>query len=212
MRRRGVTILELVIVIALLGIVSFVLFPPMKEQFMKARDGRRKSDLDLIYKNLADYYDTKGCYPKDLNICQESLELGGRVYLAEIPCDPGSRASYRYLSDGNDCSQTFEIYSSLERQSDPSIDRVGCRGGCGPECKYNYGVSSPNKTLTKCGPPPIFFACSPGGGAAGLCEQFDDPTKSQCPVIFENDASCQGACSNRDNRCKNSSGKHVPDH
>lgn len=211
MRRSGVSILELVVVVALLGILSISLYPSLKEQLMKARDGRRKSDLDLIYKNLADYFDTGGCYPNEINVCRTSLELGGRVYLAEIPCEPGSNTSYRYVGDGSSCGQAFEIYTNLERDNDPSIDRVGCREGCGPECNYNYGVSSPNISLERCGPPSVLYACSPGGGAAGVCERFDDPVRSQCPIVFENDNTCQGVCDNRDNRCKNSSGKHVPE-
>ncbi len=54
------------------------------------------------------------------------------------------------------------------------------------------------------------YVCAPGGGQIGYCEVFDDPDRSLCPFVFPNDATCQDKCDEKNNRCKNSSGKYKP--
>jgi GxxExxY protein len=114
------TLMELLIIIALIAILAtalLVLFNP-KKQIEKAWDTKRKNDLNTLRKVLEDYYNDKGCYPKDEEICyNEKKENRGRVgsgasivgyscnicgteptprnfspylstYLSTLPCDP----------------------------------------------------------------------------------------------------------------------------
>jgi hypothetical protein len=54
------------------------------------------------------------------------------------------------------------------------------------------------------------YVCAPGGGQPGSCEPFDDPDRSLCPFVYLDDPTCQYQCGIKDNKCKNSSGKHKP--
>ncbi|KKQ24095.1 MAG: General secretion pathway protein G [Candidatus Roizmanbacteria bacterium GW2011_GWC2_37_13] len=221
---QGVSLIEILIVVVILGILSFLLSLPIKAQLTKARDARRKLDFNLITKNLEQDYDSIGYYPQTLASCNQS---------DSIPCDPKTKTDYIYLSDGNEQSAWFKLYANLERDDDQIIDIVGCRYGCGPECQYNFGVSSPNIGLDYClpditptptfieptstpaapRPTPILYACSPASGPMpeGQCEAYDDPILSECPKVYPNDPTCANECGDRDNRCRNASGKHKPE-
>ncbi|MFH0749939.1 MAG: hypothetical protein V1917_03460 [Candidatus Gottesmanbacteria bacterium] len=54
------------------------------------------------------------------------------------------------------------------------------------------------------------YVCAPGGGQLGFCEVFDDPDRSLCPFVYLDDPTCQNKCDDKNNRCKNSSGKYIP--
>lgn len=144
-------------------------------------------------------------------MCGQDLILDGVEIIKDIPCDPSLGISYRYVVDESECKNQFEIYTNLEVLSDHSIETVGCLFGCGPDCVYNYGVSSTNIGLDKCiDPSAEQYVCAPGGGSLGSCEVYADPAMSLCPKVYLNDPTCQGECSNPSNRCKNASGKLIP--
>lgn len=226
-KNRSFTLIEILIVITIIGILLLVgsaLAVPA--QLRKARDAGRKIDFKAITSALNQYYDSESCYPLTLPSCHNPLAVGASKYLAVMPCDPRLKTAYIYLTDGTSCSQWFKIYTNLENSGDRNIDDIGCRSGCGPECKYNYGAASSNIGLDKCllqptseptsgiqispTPTPIQYVCGPGGGQEGICEAYDDPVRSQCPKVYPNDPTCAGECPERENRCQNSSGKHIP--
>lgn len=195
------------------------------------------------------YYAAANAYPLSLPPCGQPLKYNNKVIMDAIPCDPTAHAPYVYLTDSLTQYQWYKIYTNLERDIDKSIALIGCSDGCGPECAYNYGVASPNISITTCvlsGPgispiptvtaeassptpgasPTIApvkptlsplpspatatanYVCAPGGGQNGSCEEFDDPDRSLCPVVYIDDPTCQNKCGSKDNRCKNASGKY----
>lgn len=237
---KGLSLIEILVVITLLGGLIVSLYPPIISQIRKARDARRKIDFNLIANSLNQNYDSTGCFPKSISQCNQPLILNEIQYLSPIPCDPKTKTSYVYLSDGNNCSNWFKLYTNLERREDINIDLVGCRSGCGPSCQYNFGVSSPNIGLDYCLPPvsptstpipvptssplptatpqpptptPILYACSPASGPMpeGQCESYDDPILSECPKVYPNDPTCANECQFQENRCANNRGKNKPD-
>jgi type II secretory pathway pseudopilin PulG len=60
-------------------------------------------------------------------------------------------------------------------------------------------------------PVPILYACAPGGGQEGACEQYDDPERSECPKAYPDDPTCQNECAKKVNKCRDASGKHKPE-
>lgn len=126
--------------------------------------------------------------------------------LAENPCKPDGSSYHYETQDHTNCPSWFKLLTSLEVTLDPNIAEVGCQFGCQETCEYNYGVSSTNIRLGReC---VHYFACSPGGE----CTKFADLGKSKCPEVFYNDSSCGGIdCGLKDNRCKNASGKQIPE-
>lgn len=197
---KGASLIELLIVIALLGIFLGV-FLGVPLQLKKGRDAKHKIDLQKLKTALYDYYFDAGCFPETLPSCGQPLSRSKEVYLQVIPCD-AKGGNYVYEVAGG-CSSWFRLFTHLEIDWDRAIDEIGCRGGCGPqeECNYNYGVASSNKRVNEgC---IVSYACT----SSGSCAAFTDPEASRCPMVFENDPTCQGACGERENRCHDERGK-----
>jgi type II secretory pathway pseudopilin PulG len=205
---RGIALFELLIVIGLIMILMVLAPFTVGSQTRKARDARRKSDLDRVKIALYDYIFDHECFPESLPSCGEKFESGGVVYLESMPCDLNGNP-YTYVKQNKDCPVWFRIFTKLEYEQDSSIEEVGCNWGCGPDCEYNYGVTSTNtKADIGC---VTYYVCEPGGGKMGSCQAHMDPVKSECPIVFENDPTCGGVdCSTGKNKCKNASGKYVP--
>ena len=134
------------------------------------------------------------------------------VYLNNFPCDPDGE-SYIYAitkKGGGKCSQWFRLFTNLESTTDPIIDKIHCRQGCGPDknnCNFNYGIASTNTQIYQnCS---FVYVCNPGGN----CEGFENPWLSGCPMIFDDYESCvdSGLCDYKVNRCQNNSGKQTPE-
>lgn len=201
---KGVTLIEILVVFVIVSILVLASFLAAGAQLKKARDSKRKSDLEKIKTALYNYYLDTDCFPQEIPQCGQSLALNDMVYLSNFPCDWKNK-SYVYQTANTECNKWFKLFTLLENTDDPSIVKVGCQYGCGPECKYNYGVSSTNVSLNEgC---VKYYACTPSGN----CEVFEDPQKSRCPIIFINDPTCQNLCNLRKNRCHDESGKRVPE-
>lgn len=198
---RGYSLFELliaIVVLSLLVITSYLVIPKL---IQKAYDARRKVDLDKIKKNLEIYYSFANEFPRELPTCNQPLLYNNQTIIPSLPCDPVTKESYFYQTKSAS-PNSYRLYAILANNDDASIAKVGCQGGCGSDCLYNYGVSSMNIDLARCS-----YVCGPGGGREGVCQFFDDPTISLCPKLYYNDQNCNGECSNRDNRCKSDNGK-----
>lgn len=168
--------MEILIVLALIALIAtaaIVLLDPIN-QFNKAWDGRRKSELSELRKIFEDFYNDKQCYPKPSELCYDAetkitddsyiCHICGNSgttpnfspYMTALPCDPQSPSkNYRYQTSDNSCPKWFRIFTRLSNTKDTAIDEVGCRTGCGvnsspPNYSYNYFVGSPNIGVDSC--------------------------------------------------------------
>ncbi len=245
------TLIEILLVVAIIGVIAPTTYVGVSSYFSQARDYHRKKDLKDLEVVMEYYYDAASAYPATIPDCGKPLKYQERVILDSFPCDPTTNQPYTYLTDSLTNYQWYKIYTHLEKTSDLSIPLIGCSGGCGPECAYNFGVASSNISVTACVwsapystpiptieptmtpyitlaptiqtsaaptptvvvPTPAYFryVCAPGGGQIGSCEIFDDPDRSLCPFVFPNDETCQNTCEDKNNRCKNASGKYKPE-
>lgn len=85
MRRRrrtaGFTLLELVVMVAIIGILSAVIIPQFGESIHVSNDGSTRANLGTIRKAMSVYYsEIDGLYPQTLGM----LTVNGR-YLKKIP-------------------------------------------------------------------------------------------------------------------------------
>lgn len=201
---KGFSLFEILIVITVASLLFIFSSVSVNAQLKKARDGKRKTDLEKVKTALYEYYFDAGCFPTTLPNCSEKLTIKNTNYLELIPCDPGKEA-YGYQVQDDDCPQWFKILTILENENDSGIVKTGCQYGCGLECNYNYGISSSNMRASDgC---VTYYACDP----SRTCSEYEDPYISQCPKIFENDPTCNNQCGNNDTKCHDSRGKKVPE-
>src|SRR5258708_10880139 len=81
---KGFTLIELMIVVAIIGILAAIAIPQFANLVSKSQEGRTKANLGSIRSALSIYYgDTEGWYPAIANSLPV-LTAGGR-YLASVP-------------------------------------------------------------------------------------------------------------------------------
>lgn len=196
---RGYSLFELliaIVVILLLVISSFLVVPKL---IQRAFNARRKSDVDKIKKNLEMYYSLADEFPETLPNCGQPLVYKNQVLLPSIPCDPVTKEPYFYQKKIIDNKIAYRLYAMLANIDDPSIAKVGCQGGCGSDCLYNYGVSSMNIDLQRCS-----FSCTKSKD----CVFFDDPEASGCSVLYYGDSTCNNECNDPSvKKCHDDRGK-----
>lgn len=150
-QQKGITLIEILIVVAILMVALIALFRVFTTDTNRAHDAQRKSDLRDIKLAFEDYYNDRGAYPPEeyLADCNgPSLQ----PYLKEVPCDPVTGKPYLYMPfpGSGDNSLGYRVLSILDDKADPIIEKFGCQWGCGipednPEfpntLNYVYGIA-----------------------------------------------------------------------
>ncbi len=117
--QKGFTLLELLLVIVIVSMLAFVLYPRLVAGPINARDADRKQDLSKIKNALERYYQENGSYPAQL----VSLVEGATPYIKPpLPTDPKSKTQYRYSTSGNPIS-SYVLQTNLENPKDKDIKK-----------------------------------------------------------------------------------------
>lgn len=220
--------IELLIVVAILALIGTAMFMGLSIHMMKARDSRRKADLEKLKVAFENYYNDNECYPPldvffnggvapDPALCNEPLAALD-PYLKEVPCDPTTGTPYVYYApEGGDVCDGYRLYTKLENNADPSINKVGCdQGICGtsgePYTTNNYGISmgaaipengfTPSSMHQPSPEPSGFdgnFSCSPNtdpniNGGNPYCKEYMDPQAHGCGASFSTFEICGSYC------------------
>ncbi|MAG59941.1 hypothetical protein CMO96_04090 [Candidatus Woesebacteria bacterium] len=140
----GFTLVELLVVLAIISIVISVSFVAFQGAQASGRDTKRKADLEDIRSALEIYRSDCGSYPATLTFgssLQDTCVGGGTsTYMDSVPNDPlypRETAEYGYELDSSNTSK-YKLCAKLERGSGSSA----CAGGCGTE-SCNYTVTNP---------------------------------------------------------------------
>jgi prepilin-type N-terminal cleavage/methylation domain-containing protein len=127
--RKAFTLIEILIVIAIIGILTVALLPRIQGAQSSARNTARKADLNQIATALAAYNGDAGRYPENLD------ELAwSNSYLKSLPKDPANKAVcgeangeawYYYARKGDG----YILAAYMEKQ--PWNPNVNYEGECG---------------------------------------------------------------------------------
>ena len=204
---KGLTLIELLIVVAILIVLILLGWFSWRNQINKARDAQRKEHLERLSVAFEEWYNDNECYPPSgiIDVCKGS-EL--QPYLQSIPCDPIYDTPYCYVHDPDelDCGQSFKLLAPLANAGDPIITKLLCHGdeSCGYDAtceadtgysgSFNYGTGSGNVPILNpaVSPPPV---PSPQTSAEPL------PSGDGIAEGYEGDLACDpsGICNNYEN-------------
>ena len=120
--RRGFTILEMLIVIAIITMLSSLAFVQFQTARARARDSQREKEVKTLQDALALYATSVATYPIYSGFLTgndaASMELMAKDTISKVPIDPINTGAYRYVYDsGNGTTYTITYY--LETDSIP---------------------------------------------------------------------------------------------
>lgn len=180
-KQAGFTLLELVVVMAIIGILAAIGISSFATTQVKARDARRKGDLSSLTKALEAYNTDHGSYPLSSAgeiVCNadtsatcawgsEFVDEKGTVYMAQLPEDPKA-FEYQYVAEST--GSWFAVLARLENEQDQSWpDASGQRG---------VYTLAPDLTATSCGGSGCgFVVTAPGATPAFVVVQDESTAK-----------------------------------
>jgi prepilin-type N-terminal cleavage/methylation domain-containing protein len=104
LRQAGFTLIELMIVVAIIGVLAAIAIPKFADLIRKSNEGKLKGNLGAMRSALSIYYgDMEGQYPDDLT----GLTVGGK-YLSALP----SILVPNYHPDRGTSQQVFRVSGS----------------------------------------------------------------------------------------------------
>jgi len=109
--KKAFTLVELLVVVAIIGLLSTLSVVALNSARAKARDSRRLSDIKQLRTALDMYYDSAGTYPDSLTP-GSPLSYGGMIFLAKVSDDPLSSQNYNYAKTED--GQNYTIDFTLE--------------------------------------------------------------------------------------------------
>lgn len=142
--KKGFTLVELLVVMAIIGILAAIIMGGFRSSQRRSRDAIRKSDLRQVGQALELFYADYDKYPEpnggaivacpydsgsgsgtDCVWGSGKMEEGtsGRIYFRELPSD--SRNTYSYYYRTLNLDQSYQLYARLENPEDQH-----CIGGC----------------------------------------------------------------------------------
>ena len=108
----GYSLIELMIVVAIIGILVALAVPSFQHSAVKAREAALKQNLQTIRTVLDQHYADKGFYPPSL----ETLVEAG--YLRQVPTDPFTEAADAWVIEFEENpdvqSGIFDIHSGSD--------------------------------------------------------------------------------------------------
>ncbi len=122
LNEKGFTLIEFLVVIAIIGLLSTLAVVALGNARQKSRDARRLSDLKQLQTALELYYTDQTAYPAgsavtlgdSTHACLNSTGFAAtgcaNPYMGQVPSDPLAAQSYTYTS----ASGTYSVTATLE--------------------------------------------------------------------------------------------------
>jgi len=89
--KRGFTLIELVIVMAIIALLMSIAVPRYFQHLQRAKEATLRQDLNIVRDSIDKFFGDKGRYPSSLD------ELVKERYLRAIPIDPITESSTTWV-------------------------------------------------------------------------------------------------------------------
>ena len=122
-KRKGFMLLELIIVVAIIGILAAVAIPNLVGMTDEAKVAKIQSDLSTIGTAMEVYHVKKGgAYPANLSVLE-----GDNGYLKKVPDPPTGAGTYTIVGDKGEVTCTFNgvTYSSFGTSTGSTTSDTG---------------------------------------------------------------------------------------
>ena len=150
--RKGFTLVELVVVVAVIAILSGIVIANISSSRSKARDAKRISDIAQIQLALEQYFDRCGKYPAlgyanlsgTNNTCPTGISFSS--FISVVPKDPSTGIDYGYGVSADNLD--YILKATLQNTG----NTVTAEGLTVSTTKYNIGPCNPLTTNYCVGP------------------------------------------------------------
>lgn len=157
-KRSGFTLIEIVVVIAIIGILTVIIFPSINNIRAKNRDAERIADIATLQLELSFYknQNQNGVYPMSI---QNNINFSPKYAPADALVGPDGK-QYTYIpltKDGTNCTYyhlgvTLELPNAQIDQADTFSSARGAISNGYAYCDSTYagpGLFPPNYALNK---------------------------------------------------------------
>lgn len=123
---KGFTLVELMIVIAIIGILAAVLYPSLTGYLEKTRDTKRQSDVRAISQAVSQYYSDRNTFPGKIDtVCPDEIkdEIAnanantGSQYMKSLPKDD----KMKVITTGTTCTSGYG-YKWIKKDATTTAD------------------------------------------------------------------------------------------
>jgi len=106
----GFTLIELMIVMALIGILAAIAQPQFQQYTIRAREAVLRENLFTLREVIDQYYGDKGKYPESLQ------DLVSNRYIRKVPADPFTKSSDTWVTVAPDAGEgvVFDVHSGSD--------------------------------------------------------------------------------------------------
>ena len=117
-RNSGFTLIELIVVVAIIGILATIAVPAMRTAPQRARESALKENLFTMRSCIDQFHADRGRYPASLD------ELVSFGYLRSLPFDPITRSSDTWVVEYPEVSE-----EDTEREQEEGVGIIDIRSG-----------------------------------------------------------------------------------